>query len=356
MINKFFSLSFNNILHRKTRSILTIIGIVIGIMAIVALITISGSLKSTINDQFDKIGKNRLYVTPRTTNILAVTAGLTTDDINTLEKLSEFKWITPYLMESATIEFNNERKKLTVHGTPTDKIEERWEDLDIDIDEGRTFSGKEEFYAIIGTNIAKETFDKKVRLNDNLIINENKFRVIGIFEEIGNPEDDNIIQIPIETAREVFNKKDAASIIELITKPGVDLDTAAIKAQNALIRSRGEKFSDAKNNKLSFEIITPEQLVGQFNNILLIVQIVLISIAAISLIVGSVGIMNSMYTNVLERTKEIGVMKAVGAKREEILKIFIIESAIMGFIGGVIGITLGILLAKGFGSIAAVSG
>jgi putative ABC transport system permease protein len=164
--------------------------------------------------------------------------------------------------------------------------------------------------------------------------------------EFGNPQDDNTIYIPIDTAQNIFNKKNEVNMIELMTKDGISMSAAAKKAERALLKERGEKLSASRKNKLNFQVTTPDQLLGQLNNVLLIVQAVLVSIAAISLVVGAIGIMNSMYTNVLERTKEIGVMKSVGAKHKDILKVFLIESAIIGFIGGLIGVIFGIGLSK----------
>ena len=356
MIKHYFLISLKSLSHRKLRSSLTILGIIIAIMSIVALITISSSLKNSIEEQFSKIGATRLYVFPKTNAGFVPTQGLEKKDGETLERLSEFKWVTPYLMQSSSVEFNNEVKKIGILATPTDQLEERWKDLDFNVEKGRLFSDNDDYAAIIGRRVEDDVFKKDVRINDNIIIEGKKFRVIGILKEFGNPEDDNRIYVPIDTAREAFNKPTQLSMIELVVKPGVDISQAAKKVENTLLKSKGEKLSASKKNQLSFEVTTPEQLLGQLNNVLLIIQLVLVSIAAVSLIVGAVGIMNSMYTSVLERTRDIGVMKSVGAKKNDILKVFLIEAGIIGLIGGLLGVIIGVTLDILVGNVAATSG
>ena len=117
-----------------------------------------------------------------------------------------------------------------------------------------------------------------------------------------------------------------------------------------------EKELKQKRDDTNFQVLTAAQIVEQINNVLGIVQVVLVGIAMISLIVGAIGILNSMYTSVLERTKDIGIMKAVGARNSDILKIFLIESGLMGFVGGIFGIILGIVVALIVGEIASNSG
>jgi putative ABC transport system permease protein len=325
-------------------------------MAIVSLIIISSSLQNAIQGEFAKIGSNRIYVMAKSNSLFSLTQGLTENDVEALRNLNELKWVNPYLLERTSVESNNDKKVLSVFATEIEDLGEKWADLDLKLDRGRFFSSQDKYSVIIGSSVAKTAFERELIINNDLMIKDHKFRVVGILTEVGNPEDDNQIYIPLDTAREVFEKQDAVSIIELVVKEGFDVKETAAKIQKTLVRERGEKLSAIKKNKLNFDVITPDHLMGQFNNVLLIVQVILISIATVSLIVGAIGIMNSMYTSVLERTKDIGVMKAIGAKRHEILKLFMVEAAIIGFVGGFIGIILGIIVAKGFEQIAIQSG
>lgn len=337
MIQDYTSLAWENLKTRKLRTTLTIIGISIGIAAIIALISVSQGLENAISEQFEKIGSNRLYVQPEGAGDPQTRAGLTQDDADALENVAELSWVTPYLIGSGTVEFGKESEFLgTITGIPTSDLEKRWADVDIKLAHGRYFMSGEKSAAIIGSQMAKEGFDSEIRINNNLYINGKKFTVVGIMEEIGNSDDDNRIMIPLESARIAFNKTHDLTVLELVVKDGRSLEQAAKKVEKVLSQKRG---SD------DFEVITPQQILDQLGTILTVIQVVLVGIAAISLIVGAIGIMNSMYTAVLERTREIGIMKSIGATNATIVFLFMLESGIIGFLGGIMGIMGGITLS-----------
>jgi putative ABC transport system permease protein len=145
----------------------------------------------------------------------------------------------------------------------------------------------------------------------------------------------------METAREIFNEPKELETIYVQTKNGFKPEDVAEEIKKDLRR-----FRDEKKGEETFQIQTFAQLLSQINVILNIVGIVLVTISAISLIVGGVGIMNSMYTSVLERTHEIGIMKAIGARNSHIMAIFLIESGLYGLVGGIAGISIGLGMAK----------
>jgi len=333
----FFAIIWNNIQKRKIRAGLTTAGIIIAITTIVALLSIGKGLERGIEEQFEDIGTNRLYISASGSHFTHFQGGLTEEDVKTLEKLYEVEWVNPYLTEKASVEYNNEEELLTIWATKTDNLEKRWEDVPFQIEEGRLFADSEKYSAIIGYKVAKDIFGKEVHVNENILIEGKRFKVIGIFEEVGNPEDDAVIQIPLETAQIIFEKEKQVTVIEVIAKKGTDLQELAKKAAHDLERQRGNDL---------FEIITPDQLLEQFGTILTIVNILLAAIAGISLVVGAIGIMNATYTSVLERKKEIGIMKAVGAENKTIFIIFLGEAALLGFVGGIIGIGVGFGIGK----------
>ena len=143
--------------------------------------------------------------------------------------------------------------------------------------------------------------------------------------------------IPIDVARGLFNKTDFINAMVVKVKPGFTQDQVVADLEQKLERRLGEG---------NFDIFTPDQILRQLNTILGIVQAVLGGIAAIALLVGGIGIMNSMFTAVLERTREIGVMKAVGARNSDVLHIFLVESGLIGSMGGLVGIIVGFAIAK----------
>ena len=169
-------------------------------------------------------------------------------------------------------------------------------------------------------------------------------------EKTGDPNDDNALYIPKDTLREIFEIPEEESMIMVKTAPGFEPTNVAEEIERKLRRFRGEKEGEE-----TFNVQTSEQLLETFSNIFGVVQAVLVGIAGISLLVGGIGIMNTMYTSVLERTKEIGTMKAVGAKNSDILLIFLFESGLLGLVGGMIGIGIGIGLSKSAEYIASVA-
>jgi len=339
MIFEYLPLAWRNVWNRKLRSSLTVLGIVIGIASIVALIAVSQGLENAINEQFELIGSNRLYVSPAGGGDFTSRSGLTEKDAEYLDGMPDFIWVNRYLVESSSVKFGREEQVFSnVWGFNPEDMERRWGDLDLDVKEGRLFKDGEKGVAIVAIRVAEDGFGRNIRVNNNIEINGKKLRVVGILEEIGNPEDDNAIWIPIETFRDILGKPEALTMIELVLKPGIEPLEGAIRVERRLKRIRDEE---------SFEVITADQILDQLGNVLAIVQVVVVGIASISLIVGAVGIMNSMYTAVRERTSEIGIMKSLGAKNSDILGVFLIESAILGAGGGLLGVLLGSLIAFG---------
>lgn len=345
MIRDYLLISIKGIRHRKLRAVLTILGIIIGIAAIVSLVSVSQGLESSISGQFEKMGSNRLFLTAKGSSLFSPETRLTQNDMDFLAKLPYFKWVNGFLYESAVVEFGREKKVAYIMGGPTKDLDKIWGDYDFNVEKGRMFSDNEKYSVVVGSLVENDMFDKKINVNNNIKIKNKDFKVIGILKSLGNPEDDNILYIPLESAREVFDKPKAVGYIDLVINPGFEVDDVAEKTGEELARFRGQKSRDKR--EWNFEIITPTQLLGQLGNVLLIVQVVLIGIASISLIVGSIGIMNSMFTSVMERTADIGIMKSVGAKRRDIMALFLVESGFLGLLGGVLGVALGMIIAKG---------
>jgi len=244
MIKDLFLLAIKNIKARKLRNSLTILGIVIGIAAIITLITMSQGLESSVTEQFEKIGANRIFVMAKGGSAFQLGSGLTDDDVKILGFINELEWITPYTTKQTVITFGREKELLTIWGVPYNKIKERWESFGLNIDKGRYPKKSETYAAVIGAQLAQEGFAREIRINNNIEIEEKKFTVVGIFEEIGTPEDDNIIYINGETAQEIFNKENDFSFIDLTVKSAYDPSTIANKIERRLRQSRGIKGSD----------------------------------------------------------------------------------------------------------------
>ena len=347
MFNDYLIFALQSLRHRKLRTWLTVIGIVIGIASIIALISISQGLENAIVEQFEKMGSNRLFVMPEGQAMQAL-SGLTTRDTERIEKMPEVEWVNPYVFTGEEVEFSKEKQfVLQVLGLETEGLAEKWEDMDFDLIEGRMPNKKQSKIAIIGYKTARGLFKKDIHLKNKIKIKDKDFRVIGVVEEIGNDADDTAVWVDIDDFRELFNKPDEVNMIEIKIKPGLDINLAAEKIEARLSKARDDD---------TFQVITPEQMLEQIGSLLNIIRLVLGGIAAISLVVGGVGIMNSMYTSVLQRKKEIGIMKSVGAKNKNVMMIFLIESGLIGMAGGIFGVILGSGIALAVGYIAEQAG
>ena len=346
-IRDYFGLSFESITHRKLRSLLTVIGVFIGIATVVALISIGQGMENAINKQFESFGTDKIIITPGGGEGLPLAGGLTSkplngDDEKTVKGVRGVEAAAGMLTKTARVEFKGQSKFTIVNGVPTGETRKLFEETQsYKLQEGRNLEAADRKGVVIGYGVANNLFDKQVRARDKIIIDGEEFRVLGVFEKIGNRFDDNALVITIDSARDLFNEEDEVSEILVKTKKDLKPSDVAEDISHALRKSRDEKKGEE-----SFNVQTYEQVLKSVETILGIVRAVLIGIAGISLLVGAVGIMNTMFTAVLERTREIGVMKAIGARNYDIMSLFMIESGIYGLIGGVIGIAMGLGMSK----------
>jgi len=348
MLADYFLMAVNNIRHRKLRSWLTVIGIIIGVAAIISLVTVSRSLESTIESQFEQFGANRIIISPKGfQGPGTVSEGLTTKDVRTIERISGFKYVVPAIFISTEVKYKKEVGFTLINGIPSENFEEFFLDSNSQLKEGRFIEPGDRFEAVVGSRVVEDMFDNPLKLGSKIEIRGREFEIVGILEEIGNSQDDNQINIPLETAREIFNKPDDVDGIIAQVKSPDDIP---------LLQERIERELERDRHDTNFQVVTATQILEQIGEVLGVIQFVLVGIAAISLIVGGIGIMNSMYTSVLERTKEIGIMKAIGAKNSDIFQIFLIESGLIGLVGGLFGTLLGTGIALIIGQLSKNSG
>jgi len=359
MIRDYFFLAFGNLRRRKTRSWLTMIGIFIGIAAIVSLISLGQGLQGYISGEFEKLGSDKIIVQSErighpgsSTNKALI---LTTKDLDTIKNIRGVKDAAGILVKSGPIKFKDEQIVGFTIG-----IDQAYSDvlgagiLEDYIVDGRSFKyDSDTRKVLVGNNyVYGDLWNKPVRIGNSVVIEEESFRVIGIMEKQGNPFDDNSVIVLKDDLKEVLDLafEDEESQIIVKTDAGFDPEKVAEDIERKLRKSRNEK-----EGQETFVVSTSEQIAETFGNIFAIVQAVFVGIASIALVVGGVGIMNSMYTSVLERTREIGIMKAVGGRNKDILTIFLFEAGLLGLIGGAIGIAIGASIAKGVEYAAAIT-
>jgi putative ABC transport system permease protein len=348
MIKDYFIIPWKEIKRRKLRSWLTLIGIIIGIAAVISLITLGKGLENAIAKQFDALGNDKLFITakgsPLTPGLSTDAVTITNKDVDIVKRSSSVKEVAAMSFTTARIEFNDRVRYFIISGLPTDPKERALlgEAQSYKINIGRSLDKGDKYKAVLGYEYTKQgLFDKEITVGDKILINNQEFKVIGFMDRIGSPPDDQSILIPFDTYSDLFNTDEEVGFIVAQVKAGEDIEKAGEDIKKDLRKERG--LSEGKED---FSVETPDKLASAFGTILDIVNIVLVGIAAISLLVGGIGIMNTMFTSVLQRTKEIGVMKALGAQNKHILYLFLIESGFYGLGGGLIGITIGIGLAK----------
>lgn len=342
MIKDYFKLAWENISHRKLRSILTIIGIVIGIAAVVALVSLGQGVKKVVTDEFQRLGTDKIFVYPAA-GFTGSSGGnpITQDDIDEIERVKGVDESIGISFASARVEFRRDLYVNQVIGYPTDEGQKLAdESYNLKYIAGRPLKDGDKFKAIIGYELTRKTFDKPVGLGDKLIVNGQAFDVVGIVDKMGDPDMDNGIIIPLDTFKDIYDTEEYNYLLVRVDKS----ENPTIVAEDVKRRLRDSRNVD--EGEEDFVVQTADQLLDSFGVILDALSAIVIGIAAISLFVGGVGIMNTMYTAVLQRTNEIGVMKAIGARNDQILKIFLIESGMIGLIGGTIGIIIGIGLSK----------
>jgi len=351
MIKDYFVLAIRNLLKRKLRTWLTMLGIFISIATIFMLISLSLGLQGAIEEQFKILGTDKFFIVPSVGFLGPPGSGgvvLTEDDVDVIKKIRGVKDFSFVTIANAEVEFSNEKKFLMVIGLPLENLDVWTESGAWTTQEGKDLGEGDLGKLILGSLFSEgKVFSKEIVPGNKLTINGERFKVQGIAKQIGNPGDDSAILIPLEDLRRIFEipnrvdqiaiqVEDEKTILEVAERVGKKLRTS---------RDLTEKTQD-------FEILTPDQLLESFGAILIIITGFLLSVAAISLLVGGIGIVNTMYTSVIERTKEIGIMKAIGARNKEIMIIFLIESGLLGLVGAIVGVLLGFGISKSIEYIA----
>jgi putative ABC transport system permease protein len=346
-LEDFFQLALINFSHRRRRTMLTLIGIFIGIAAVVALVALGAGLQSTINREFQKIGLDKVTVMSTMGDIASPFASstsanpLTEDDADLVKKVRGVKDSASLLIDQDRLAFAGEVRIAPVAGIPTGDGRRLVEEMNsLEAERGRLLKGSDGFAVVVGSGVAQTAFPRKVAVGDTVSIAGSAFKVVGIAKSVGDPARDSRVYVPKDTARVLFNRPKIVSMIVAQAEDGVSPSSLAEEIKRKIRAKRGEKAGEE-----DFAVTTYEQLAGAVSSIFSVLQAVLVGIAAISLIVGGIGIMNTMYTSVVERTREIGIMKAVGGRNSDIAAIFLIESGLLGMLGGIIGVILGVLIA-----------
>ncbi len=340
-----FKIALRSLWANKTRSLLTMLGIIIGVAAVISLVSIGAGLKIYITEQFEALGSNLIYVYPgdlssgfgeRALLSKAKLGRQHREAIEDLEVPIESLSAVTQIAEQAKYQGNT--FNTVVFGAEASYGQV----VNVDLRLGRFFTETEEErsrrVAIIGSRVVREIFPGIDPLGKRFFLAGAAFEVIGVLEEqgggaMGASSIDDAIIVPLKTTEQLFNQEEYSTII---VKAQTEADIEQVK--KAIETELLSYFAED-----DFSVLDQRQVLNQIESILGILTVALGGIAAISLLVGGIGIMNIMLVSVTERTAEIGLRKAVGAKNRDILVQFIIESVFLSIVGGSIGVVFGFL-------------
>ncbi len=356
-ISNLLKVAWDAILRNKTRTLLTILGVVIGIASVIAMVSIGQSSSQSITEQVSSMGTNMIMVMRANQRRGGVSMGsdnsqsLTISDAERIKNEAKFiSYVSPSVSASGQIVNGNNNALGSLQGGSVDLLKIR----KFELAAGTNFTdddvNKYSKVCVIGQTVVKNIFPEDSANVINVVGKDIKFKgiplkIIGVLDSKGSnsmgQDQDDIMIAPYTTVQKRFLGNDYLQMIYCSASSEEVADQAV--AEVALLLRENHKLLDYQDD--DFEVRTQAEMLSMMNSMTGTLTTLLAAIASISLIVGGIGIMNIMYVTVTERTKEIGLRMAIGARGKDILMQFLIESAILSLIGGIIGIILGLILS-----------
>jgi putative ABC transport system permease protein len=376
-INDVLRLSINSLTHRGLRSWLTILGIIIGVAAVVAMLSVGNGMTSNIESSMSGLGADILTVTAgysqaegpvggfegRTRDIQLPSGGgpmgansfrqtedssdtedeptLTTDDIKAIQMADGVVTVSGIISGQGELKYLATSVRVSIEGIdPT-----AWNDITTsELSSGRFLSVDDMDGVVIGNSVAYQVFDTNLTVNSQVKIEGKTFKIVGILEQSGTGSfggDDRSVFMTLTSARNILDDidSDEFSSIEVKISDADYYEEISENIENALYASR-MVTADTQD----FTVTSPAAMAETITETMQTLSFFFIGIAAISLLVGAIGIANTMFMSVMERTRLIGILKSLGTRNSEIMKLFLAESGIIGFMGGLLGIFLGLIL------------
>ena len=349
----------------KLRSSLTMLGMIIGVGAVIVLMSVGQGLQNYITSTFEEMGSNLLFVTPANPDAPGIaamspgraTASLTMDDAEAMRDIRSVLLVNPTNENFVKLIAGNENASAVIEGT-TPEFQQLY---DFEIASGRYISevdiARRDMVVVLGSKTAEDLFGSEDPVGQQVKMRDKRFTVIGVLEPRGMSSFgfswDEMVMTPITTYQSRLFSQTTPSGEDAVQSIVVQVASAEVMDEviediETLLRKRHHIDADKEDD---FAVMSLEQMLGIFETIALALTVFLGLIGAISLLVGSIGIMNIMLVSVTERTREIGLRKAVGAKRRDILLQFLIEAATLSFVGGAIGLIGAWLMAWGISQI-----
>jgi putative ABC transport system permease protein len=344
--------SLRTMRSRSIRSWLTILGVIVGITAMVLLVGLVQGLKNNVENQLKSFGTNTVIIVPidvskvasyGSSQLVPTEGKLTEQDYERVKKVASIDAITKVLSGRFNMEYRNE--SVTVSAVGIEPVEfQRIAGSSMVVVSGRFLLPSDHRTVVVGNSLANSVFKKTIDAGGEVFIGGEKFRVAGILNKTGNSpmSNDNSLIMLFDEVKELRGDSIAPgeiSSIRILIKEGENV-TAEADQINDIMLAAHRKTEDNKD----FSIVTASYISSQVEQTTSLLTLFLGAIAGISLVVGAIGISNTMFMTVLERRQEIGILKAIGMRESEIGQLFIVESGIIGFAGGALGLLLGAVL------------
>ena len=340
-----FRLSTGAVLAYRLRSMLTILGILVGIGSVVLLTSIGEGVRVFVLNEFTQFGTNLIAVVPGKTETFGISGAtistvrpLTIDDLESLRKLDNVVTAVPVVQGNASVEFGSRARRTIVLGVNSG-VPETWK---MPVGSGR-FLPEDSMrasrsYAVLGSKLRDELFGNSNPLGQRIRVGGDRYRVIGVMASKGQMlgfDLDDTIFIPIDKTLEMFNREGLMEI-DILYEAGTSVERLSDNIRRTLISRHGDE---------DFTLITQDKMLDVLGSILDILTLGVAAIGGISLLVGAVGILTIMTISVTERTSEVGLLRALGAKRGHILQLFLGEAVVLSVTGGLLGVIAAIILA-----------
>ena len=341
-----FSLAFRAVAGQRLRSFLTLLGIAVGIASVILLTSIGEGIHRFVLDEFSQFGTNNIAALPGKTKTGGTPSGLpssarplTLEDARALERLPHVVAVTPNIRGNAEIEGNGRTRRTLVYGVNSQSLRV----FRATVHSGQFLppddAGSARAFVVLGAKVKDELFGADSPLGQRLRIGGLHFRIVGVMapkgQFLGIDLDDTVF-IPAARGQELFNRE-GVDEINLAVEEGASAKAVAERIRQRLLERHGRE---------DFTLVTQEEMMSTLSNILNVLTLAVGALGGISLLVGGVGIVTIMTIAVSERTGEIGLLVALGARRRTILGLFLFEAIALSALGGLMGLALGVGLAQ----------
>lgn len=357
--NDIVSMSINSLTHRRLRSWLTVLGIVVGVAAVVALVSIGQGLQQSVQNQLSGLGANIITVSAGFERAgggfgfggggggarSSSSANITENDLRTIRSTPGVLYVDGIVSGRADVSFSSETASVSIQGV--DPLVWKFM-VTTKLESGRYLSSGDAYAIVVANSVAHGLYKHNMTLNSIITIGGHSFRVVGILQSsssgFGGGGGGSVIYMPASNARQINMTSSPASnqfsSISVQTLPTADVQTVVDQITSNLMLTRHV----AKNTQ-DFTVSSSQSLQESISSVTSTITYFLAGIAGISLLVGGIGIANTMFMSVVERTRQIGLLKSLGTTNSEVMKLFLTESGLLGLIGGVIGVILGVVLS-----------